>query len=206
MKPRKLTVMVSSTVYGIEELLEQIFMLLTTSGYEVWMSHKGTVPVFSNRSAFDNCIAAVKKCDLFFGLITPHYGSGVDKDDVNSLSITHQELKKAIELDKPRWLLAHDNVVFARRLLIDLGFKEKQGRSKLRLKAHATSIGDLRVIDMYEDAILSQIPLLDRQGNWVQPFGTMRQTVSRLLNSLATKKSQRSSMKIFPTFRGFVSK
>ena len=44
---RKLTIMVSSTVYGIEELLDRIYTLLTAFGYEVWMSHKGTVPVFS---------------------------------------------------------------------------------------------------------------------------------------------------------------
>lgn len=169
----KLTIMVSSTVYGIEELLERIYTLLTASGYEVWMSHKGTVPVFSNRSAFDNCIAAVGKCNLFLGLITPHYGSGVDKDDKDSLSITHQELIKAIELDKPRWLLAHDHVVFARKLLIDLGFKEKLGRAKLKFKGKGSSIGDLRVIDMYEDAIRSQTPLRERQGNWVQQFGSV---------------------------------
>ena len=83
---KKLTIMVSSTVYGIEELLDRIYTLLTEFGYEVWMSHKGTVPVFSNCSALENCIAATEKCDLFLGLITPHYGSG--KDD-KGLSFTH---------------------------------------------------------------------------------------------------------------------
>jgi len=74
------------------------------------MSHKGTMPVFSNKSAFENCIQAVEKCDLFLCLITPYYGSGVDGD---GLSITHQELKNAIDLKKPRWLLAHEYVVFS---------------------------------------------------------------------------------------------
>ncbi len=50
---KKLTVMVSSTVYGVEELLDRVYTLLTAFGYEVWMSHKGTVPVFSNQSAFE---------------------------------------------------------------------------------------------------------------------------------------------------------
>ena len=31
-------------------------------------------------------------------------------------------------------------------------------------------IDDLRVIDMYQEAILSEKPLRDRQGNWVQKF------------------------------------
>jgi len=58
------------------------------------MSHKGTLPVFSTNTAFEDCLLAVEKCDLFLGIITPSYGSGIDKD---SLSITHQELLKAIE-------------------------------------------------------------------------------------------------------------
>ncbi|OGR08423.1 MAG: hypothetical protein A2511_13140 [Deltaproteobacteria bacterium RIFOXYD12_FULL_50_9] len=164
---RKLVVLVSSTVYGIEELLDRIYTLLTAFDYEVWMSHKGTMPVFSNRSAFDNCIKAVEKCDLFLGLITPYYGSGVEPGNI---SITHQELLKAIELKKPRWLLAHDQVVFARKFLGDLGYKDSDGRGSLKLKTKATSISDLRVIDVYEEAIRQSEPLRDRKGNWVQKF------------------------------------
>lgn len=161
------TILVSSTVYGIEELLERIYTILTAFGYEVWMSHKGTLPVFSSNTAFENCILAVEKCDLFLGIITPSYGSGQDGSE---LSITHQELKKAITLKKPRWLLAHSNVVFSRRLLRDLGFGSKVKRSTLDLKPKADSISDLRVIDMYEDAILHIEPIDKRVGNWVQEF------------------------------------
>ena len=162
----KLVIMVSSTVYGIEELLDRMYTLLTAFGYEVWMSHKGTVPVFSDRSAFENCIAAVEKCNLFLALITPHYGSGKDCAD---LSITHREMLKAIELKKPRWVLSHDHVVFARSLLRNLGYVDKTGRNKLKLKKNLL-FNDLRVIDMYEDATLSETPLRDREGNWVQKF------------------------------------
>jgi hypothetical protein len=131
-KNGKLVILVSSSVYGIEELLNRVYTLLTACDYEVWMSHKGTVPVFSNRSAFDNCLAAVEKCDLFLGLITPAYGSGKD-DKPNALSITHRELLKAIKLNKPRWLLAHDHVVFARSLLASLGHKDRKARAQLCL-------------------------------------------------------------------------
>ncbi len=168
-KSEKLTILVSSSVYGIEELLERIYTLLTAFGYDVWMSHKGTVPVSSHRSAFENCLAAVEKCDLFFGLISPCYGSG--KEDRASASITHQELLKAIELKKPRWLLAHDHVVFARTLLANLGYSDRKARRKLSL-SKTPVLDDLRVIDMYEDAILSEKPIRDRQGNWVQKYGS----------------------------------
>jgi hypothetical protein len=130
---KKLIVMVSSTVYGYEELLDRIYTLLTAFGYEVWMSHKGTMPVFSNHSAFENCLAAVEKCDLFFGLITPHYGSG--KDDAG-ISITQRVIRKAIDLNKPRWLLAHDHVVFAKSLLDNIIYEGGTGRKGLSLKHH----------------------------------------------------------------------
>ena len=162
----KPVVMVSSTVYGIEELLDRIYTLLVTFGYEVWMSHKGTMPVFSNLTAFENCIRAVEKCDLFLGIITSHYGSGILSDDI---SITHKELRKAIELNKPRWLLAHDHVVFARSLLKNLQYPDLKISPKTSLKKNPV-MDDLRVIDMYEEAIQSCKPLAERPGNWVQKY------------------------------------
>lgn len=168
MADKKLTVLVSSTVYGIEELLDRIYTLLTQFGYEVWMSHKGTMPVSSRRSAFGNCLTAVERCDLFLGIITPQYGSGKEGKE---LSIVHQEVQKAIELNKPRWILAHDHVIFARLLLGKLGYDTKEKRAQLTLKPSVV-MGDLRVIDLYEEATQtnSEESLLDRQGNWVQKF------------------------------------
>lgn len=166
-KKKPLIVMVSSTVYGIEELLERIYAILTKFGYEVWMSHKGTVQTFSSRSAFEDCLQAVEQCDLFLSLITTYYGSG--KEDAKALSITHQELLRAIDLNKPRWVLAHDQVVFARKLLESLGHDTAKKRSKLKLTKR-TAIDDLRVIDMYEAAIRHDVQFADRKGNWVQKY------------------------------------
>jgi hypothetical protein len=159
-------IMISSTVYGIEELLERMYAVLTEFGYEVWCSHMGTVPTNSALSAFDNCIKAVEDCDLFLGLITPNYGSGVPKDEI---SITHKELLTAIERNKPRWLLAHDHVVFARILLRQLRHKTQEDRETLTFDPSAV-IDDLRVIDMYEAATRNEIRFRDRTGNWVQKF------------------------------------
>lgn len=166
----KRTVMISSTVYGIEELLERAYTLLTQFGYEVWMSHPGTFPVRSNRSAFEDSLAAVRSCDLFLGIITHKYGSGQDKqNDPGGLSIFHQEVQLAIKLNKPRWLLAHDHVIQSRTLLNKLGFAGREGRAKL---PRIDSPLDLRVIDIYEEATLanSSLPVAERKGNWVQKF------------------------------------
>jgi hypothetical protein len=179
-KPKKKApiVMVSSTVYGIEELLERIYVQLTGYGYEVWCSHMGSMPVNSALTAFDNCKAAVRSCDLFFGLITPQYGSGKDGDEI---SIVHQEVLEAIKLNKPRWFLAHDHVVFARTFLEklsigDLVLGSSAGRDKLVLKKSAI-MDDLRIIDVYEVATRAykpgtriKIEMKDRVGNWVQKY------------------------------------
>lgn len=164
----KLKIFVSSSVYGIEELRERIYSLLANFGFEVWCSHMGTAPVTSKMTAFENCIKAVEDCDLFLGIITPSYGSGIN----GALSITHQEFKKAIELKKPRWLLAHDHVVFTRTLLHDLGYKTPAERAHLNLNKKSKVFNDLRIIDLYEEAVLTNAPLEVRHGNWVQKFTT----------------------------------
>jgi len=163
-------IMVSSCVYGIEDLLEQIFAILSSAGFTVWMSHKGTVPVHPGKSNFDNCLAAVDQCDLFLGILTTRYGSGKDKT-TDDLSITHQEVLRALKQDKPRWFLAHHDLVFARRLLSDLGHDDEAKRKQLAL-AHRGVIDDLRVIDMYDAVVQAEKKLKDRLGNWAQPFVT----------------------------------
>ena len=166
--PSEPTIMVSSCVYGIEELLESVFAILSATGFTVWMSHKGTVPVDPSKSNFDNCLAAVEQCDLFLGILTTRYGSGKD-ETTNDLSITHRELLRALELEKPRWFLAHRDLVFARRLLGDLGYDNGAERKQLTL-VHKGAVGDLRVIDMYDAVIQAEKDLKDRIGNWAQPF------------------------------------
>lgn len=173
--------MVSSSVYRIEDLLDQVYALLNGFGYEVWMSHQGTIPVDPGKSAFETCLLAVEKCDLFLSIITPQYGTGVATGE---LGISHRELLKAIALNKPRWILAHSHVVFARSLFRKLGgndcaertlLLEKLGfadEAKLRdlRKRESGVMDDFRVIDMYEAAIQEDVALQDRKGNWVQKY------------------------------------
>ena len=167
--PRKPIIMVSSTVYGMEDLLEQIFGILNGAEFTVWMSHKGTVPVNPQKSNFENCLAAVEACDLFLGILTTRYGSGKDPDD-DGMSITHQEVSRALQLDKPRWFLAHHDLIFTRSLLRELGYKTSADRAQLKLTSK-NIVDNLRVIDMYEEVIQAEKKLRDRRGNWAQQYG-----------------------------------
>lgn len=170
--------MVSSPVYGIEELLEQIFGILNGAGFTVWMSHKGTVPVDSSKSNFDNCLAAFEACDLFLGILTTNYGSGVDKD-TDEPSITHQEITRALKRDVPRWFIAHHDLVFARGIIRDLGHKIPEDVPTLnelmkgrRKEDRTPLIRDYRVLQIYDEVIQAKKDLSERRGNWAQPFAT----------------------------------
>ncbi len=174
---RRLKILVSSAVYGYEEMLESIYTVLETFGYEVLMSHKGTVPVDPDESAMDSCLDAVIDCDLFLGLILPWYGTG--KESPDGLSITHREMIESIALNKPRWFLVHEHVSVARQLLNPYRVTDANGNPthpyqlQPGIEFKKTPIlSDLRVIDMFELAMRHDVPeVKDRKGNWVQQYG-----------------------------------
>lgn len=175
-KKEKPIIMVSSAVYGFEELLNSIYATLSAPDengepkYEVWMSHKGTMPVDPTVTALESCRRAVKACHLFLGIILPRYGSG--KEDPADDSIVHEELRMAISEKKPRWILAHDHVVFARSFLEKLCEQSKLNRKDLTIKRSAV-FEDLRILDMYDLATRQDVEVYrDREGNWVQKFGS----------------------------------
>jgi len=161
----KLKIMVASTVYNFEDHLTQICAVLKGFGYQVLNSHIGTIPVDPGKSNLETCVAAARDCDLFLGIVRPYYGSG----RIGATSITHEEFREAIRLKKPRWFLVHRDVTFARQLLKPYMYKKDGSRLKFKLKKNSV-LDDLRVIDLYHDAIQNDIPAMDRKGHWAQEF------------------------------------
>lgn len=171
---RRVRILVSSVVYGYEDFLDGIHALLGTFGYEVLMSHKGTVEIDPDVSAMSSCLAAVERCDVFLGIILPQYGTG--KEDGQPHSIVHREAARAIELNKPRWFLVHEHVAVARQLLAPYRDETQKPRFALRpgMEFKPTAVlSDLRVLELYELAMRHDVPSVkDRRGNWVQTYGT----------------------------------
>jgi len=162
----KLKIMVASTIYGFEDQLSQICATLERYGYKVLNSHVRKIPTDSSKSNLENCLLTVESCDLFFGIIRPQYGSG----KIGEISITHAEMRKAIELKKPRWFVAHRDITVARQLLRQYMFTKKKIPKK-GFKYTPTSImDDIRVVDLYNDAILNDVPPADRKGHWVDEY------------------------------------
>lgn len=176
----KPVIMVCSTVYGQERLLERIYRALTACGYEVIMSHQGHIRVDPRLSATDTCLRAVEEADGLVFLFTTHYGSSgkVGK------SITHKELDHAIAHGKLIWALAHHDLIAAREIgkklarvssLVPLkGHPPKAGK---RGKAHLLALREMGLVQdhcaiaMYEKACRMDVKRYkDRVGNWVQTY------------------------------------
>jgi hypothetical protein len=158
--------MVASAIHGpFQESLRQICAILTTYGYEVWNSDRGTIRVYRGKSNKECCVIAARECDLFLGIVLPSYGSGI----VGPRSITHEEFRAAIAANKPRWFLVHRDVVCARLMLKPYLFNEDGSRINFELKKNPI-LSDLRVIDLYHDALQNDIPVENRTSHWVQEF------------------------------------
>jgi len=122
-------------------------------------------------SAAENCVEAVAKCDIFFGIIGKRYGSG--KDESMEKSIMHLEISRSIELDKLRWFMVDHDVVVARNILKQYRF-DKEGNPRPDFAFERTAmLEDIRTLELYEEVIQQgEKALKDRKGNWVQEYRT----------------------------------
>jgi hypothetical protein len=162
----KIEVMIASTVYQYEDQLNQICGIFMQMGYHPVCSHFRTMQVNPALSNKENCLEAVRNCDCLFGIIRPVYGSGI----IGGTSITHEEMKLAIALKKPRWFVAHRDVRVARVLLKQYMFKN-DGSKKPSFTYKATSLlDDIRLIDLYNDTIQNDIPPEERIGHWADEY------------------------------------
>jgi len=195
MPAQPLKIMVASSVYHFEDQIERVAAILTSYGYDVINSHLGTVRVGPHRNNFEACRQAVEGCDIFLGIIRGQYGSGLGAPrglaDAE-VSITHAELRHAVQLDKPRLFLVELNVNVARQLFKSLRkplagelFDDKQQqvwppqdqKQRDRLKDNPFRdneiISDLRVLDMYDEALRTGTPLSQRQDHWCQTYRSL---------------------------------
>lgn len=171
-KRNHIKVFVASTVYNFEYVLRQVYELLDSYGYDVCMSHMGTILLDSSKSNLDNCINAVNECDVFIGFIRPDYGSGVLEK--GGKSITHFEFETAYQREIPRFVLADYRVVFTRSLFRDSFVVEDSSAKRIdfdQISFENNKVMDTRCIRMYNEAIKDkEKPASKRTGNWVQEY------------------------------------
>jgi len=165
-------VFIASTVYNFHNELNSIYALLDGLGYDVYMSHKGSLPLDSKVSNLENCTNGVEGCDVFVGFIRPDYGSGVFKK--GDKSITHQEFETAYKKDIPRFVLADYRVSFTRDLFRKNKVIKNNSNEKLKFEDISfkdNKVMDTRCVEMYNEAIKDkERPASKRKGNWVQSY------------------------------------
>lgn len=165
-------VFVASTVYNFQSDLDRIYNLLDGFGYDVLMSHKGTIPLDSSKSNAHVCVEGVEECDVFLGFIRPDYGSGVLER--GGMSITHMEFQTAMKRNIPRFVLADYRVVFTRSLFKDSYIIEDSTAKQINFDTISfdnCEVMDTRCVSMYNEAIKDkERPASKRTGNWVQEY------------------------------------
>jgi len=162
----KIEIMVASSVYGYEDQIKQICGIFEQKGYHPVNSHYKTMPTDPSKSNLENCLEAVRNCDCFFGILRPVYGTGV----IGDTSITHEEMKLAIELKKPRWFIAHRDIRVARVLLNQYMFNADKSPNDNFTYKSTKLLDDIRLIDLYNDTIQNDIDPAERVGHWAEEY------------------------------------
>lgn len=175
--------MLASTVYGFEDQLSKIISDLETEHYTILNSFYGSIKVDPYLSNLANCIQSVHDTDLFVGLIRPFYGTGNIRDKEakkpEDKNITFEEIRKAIELEKPRWFFVHRDVDFGSKIIdyIEVNVSEdekKSGKIVNKNLLNPNAFVDMSTIDLYNFVIKDeQRNVALRNGNWAQEFFVM---------------------------------
>ncbi|GAB5523445.1 MAG: hypothetical protein Roseis2KO_13170 [Roseivirga sp.] len=175
---KKIPLMVASTVYGYQDQLSAINATIETLGnYRIVNSHKGTVKVDPTKSNMDNCLQAVRDCDVFLGIIRPYYGTG----NIGDQNITFEEMKLAIELKKPYWFLVHRDVTFARQLLNKAYCRDRPEERQKNIYIKKSPLFDSRTLDVYDYVIKHGKPVTLRTGNWAQEYWRLSEALEYVI-------------------------
>lgn len=181
----KIEIVVASSVYGYEDQLSQICGLFEQIEYMPISSHYKTMPTDPSKSNIENCLTAVENCDAFFGILRPFYGSGI----IGETSITHEEMKKAIELKKPRWFVAHRDIRVARELFKQYRYLPNNSLNPDFTYLPTKLMDDIRVIDMYNDTILNDIDPAERIGHWTDEFFNLKD-IEKVIQTQFSKRER----------------
>jgi hypothetical protein len=183
-KPKKAQkLMLASTVYGFEDQLSKIISDLETQNFRISNSFYGSIKVNPNLSNLDNCLQSVVDSDLFVGIVRPYYGTGNirnrDAVNVEDRNITFEEIRKAIDLEIPRWFFVHRDVDFCSKILayidVKVTFEEKQkGKVTNKNELKPNDFIDPKTIELYNFVIKDhETNVALRNGNWAQEFLVM---------------------------------
>lgn len=145
MAKKKLKVWLSATSLSDDDYGQVVALL--SKDYEIVFSNQLILNA-DNNFTIEKHLEALKKCNLFLGIINPN----LTPLNINIENIFLEEIEMAIELKMPYWYLVHRNVTFTRNLLNDLIIN-----STNKIQSKNRYFFDIRTIDIYNE-ILKQKP------------------------------------------------
>ncbi len=150
-KPR---VFISSTYYDLKNLRADLDRFIREQGYEAILNEHGNIPYGSEKKLEEYCYKEIELCDILVSIIGGRFGN---ESSNKKYSISQQELKAAIELNKPIYIFIEKNV------LAELKTFEKN-RDNEHIKY--ASVDDKRIYQFIEE--VQSLPV----GNPIAPFET----------------------------------
>lgn len=145
-------VFVSSTYYDLRIVRAVLDRFIKEMGYETVLYEQGHIPYGREEALEEYCYKEIEKCDILVSIIGGRYGTQ-SKDSKHSIS--HRELKTAIELGKQVYIFIEKAVYYEYETYLQN--KEVKGFKP-------TSVNDVRVFSFLED--IYSIPT----GNPIEPF------------------------------------
>ena len=181
--------MISSTVIGFEDTIDQMAGVLHGFGYYVLNNHVGTIVERPGQTVAEACQEAVEEADYLVGIVQGRYGSaqlGTSGLGDADISVTHLEQRRAAALSTPRTFFVDRRLDAARgalRPVLDrlrtphLGTDGRPiwdlplASGQTNPFATSSTLTDLRVLAMLEEAERgSGGAWPGRTNNWCQRY------------------------------------
>ena len=103
-KPR---IFISSTYYDLKHVRADLERFVRDMGYEPVLNERGNIPYGHTEGLEEYCYREIEGCDILISIVGGRFGS---QSAYGDSSISHVELKTAIEKDIPVYIFAEKNV------------------------------------------------------------------------------------------------
>ncbi|MCU1391097.1 MAG: hypothetical protein JWL72_4435 [Ilumatobacteraceae bacterium] len=146
-------VFVSSTYFDLRHIRASLDGFISSLGFETVLSEKGDIAYAYDRPLDESCYAEVSQCDILLLIVGGRYGSAASDETADHApeflsrydSITRREFQRAVDEDRPVWILVEANVMAEYQT-----YKVNRGRVEVRY-AHVDSINVFELLDSIVD-------------------------------------------------------
>ena len=190
-KPR---VFISSTYYDLKNVRADLDRFIKEQGYEPVLNEHGNIPYGSEKKLEEYCDKEIELCDILVSIIGGRFGS----ESLNKkYSISQQELRAAIDLNKPIYIFIEKNVLAEFRT-----FEKNKDAEHIKY----ASVDDKRIYQFIDE--VQSLPV----GNPTAPFETaiditiyLKEQWSGLFQRLLQESSRQKEVRLIEDMKEMIS-